>query len=175
MTPGMIETSLVSTRQQSQLSAAAVYQRNAVRMAADRMKADVIRDLQTVARRLFFSTIDLDSSDRQFLQDFIRPECRYPMAALCRLISISSHSVRPEDREAVPEVLRGWILRTVPAVYDVALVGDLETKAQGDHDVAWRAFERIRDRLTRERAIETGTAHFNGLRAQLDTLHAHRS
>jgi hypothetical protein len=128
--------------------------------------------VQHIARRLFFSARNLTSSDKQFLGDLARAERRYEMKALQRLIGIAERSDRPEDREALAELIRAECLRSTPAVRDVGVAFDLETRAQGEADVAQRAFERRRTRATKEAAIEKLTTHLYGLRASLDAVEA---
>lgn len=158
-----------------------MYQHSPVTLAGDRRNAGsgargeaFLATLQFIARRLLFSVLGLTDDERQFLHDVARSEHRYRMIALQRLMAIAARSVKPEDREALAEVVRAWCLAGVPAVTDIRLAGDLETRAQGEHDVAWRAFEVSPSLVTCERAIETGTAHEYGLRAQRDTLLAYR-
>jgi hypothetical protein len=152
-----------------------MYQRNVVRVAAPRRDAGsgrLLARLRTAARQLYFSAVGVDAADRQFLQDFARDEERYQLVALQRLVAIARCSVKPEDREAIAEIIRGELLDGVPAVQDVQFAGELEMKAQAEHDLAWRAFELSPCRAHRDRAIETGTLHLHGIRAQLDAAHA---
>jgi hypothetical protein len=134
------------------------------------MSATFAGDLAQLARRLRVSVLGLSDSDQHLLKDVA--EDRYPMKTLARLMAIAAHSVRPEDREALPELIRRECLVGVPSVLDARLVGRLETQAQGNHDLAWIDFEWSPSRITCERANETARAHFYGLRAQLDTLNA---
>lgn len=146
------------------------YHRVVASLAAPRTNSDdLIRDLQFVARRLYFSAA-VGPEDKQFLQDFARDEQRYQLRALQRLVYCASRSTKPEDREALAEYVRGHCLRAIAVPTDPRLLGDLETAAQGPHDMTWRDFERTPSRATRDRAIETGTAHLRGLRAELDLL-----
>lgn len=149
------------------------YQRVAPTLAAPRTPpGDLLSDLQFIARRLIF-TAAVSDADRQFLHDFARPEQRYPMKALQRLIHCARCSTRPEDREALAEMIRAHCIAgaTVP---DVRTALDVETAVQGPADVAAREFERQPSRTTRAVAIERHTAHQTALRAVLDSLHVHR-
>jgi hypothetical protein len=133
---------------------------------------DFAADLAQLARRLRLSVPALSPAEIHALKDVA--DNRYPMKMLCMMMRISSRSVRADDREALPELVRRECLVGVPSVLDARLVGRLETQAQGPHDVAWGDFEWSPSRTTCERAHETARVHFAGLRAQLDTLSAFR-
>jgi hypothetical protein len=141
-----------------------------------RTKAEIATDLKAslemIARRLLFSSVGASEEQRDLLHDVARG--RYPMKTLAEMIAIARSSVKPEDREALAEMIRGLLLDGVPAISDPRIAGDLEMRAQVEHDFAWRAFEFTQTRTTRDRALETGTLHQYGLRAQLDVLHAFR-
>lgn len=153
-----------------------MHQNNAVWLAPDRRNSSgFVDELQFIARRLLVSAIGLPEADRQFLWDVARGEGRYRMVALQRLAGISCRSVKPEDREALAELVRRECLCGVPSIYDVGLAFDLETKAQGEADVAQRQFERRPTLATRTAAIETLTGQYFATRASLDAVEAERS
>lgn len=137
--------------------------------SAPRVDDPFVAGLQTIARRLLFSTPRLASTDRQFLYDVARQEARFPMTGLRRLMAIAAHSTKPEDREALPELIRAECLVGVHAV-DVAIAFDEETAAQGIADVAQRAYERHPSPTTQARVVEAFTAHLTGLRRSLDAV-----
>lgn len=132
------------------------------------------RDLQLIARRLYVSAPTLPQSDRQFLKDVARDERRYGFISLQRLISCSRQSVKPEDREALPELIRGEILSGVPLEFNIAMAFDAETFAQGEADNAQRLYERRLCAASRDVAIEKLTVHHAALRASLDAVLANR-
>jgi hypothetical protein len=130
---------------------------------------DFQESLKAIARRLLFSAIGLGDGERDLLHDIIKG--RYPMKTLQRMASIAARSVRIEDREALPEMIRGECHAGLQAIHDRHVAGEIETSAQGPHDLAWRAFEIHPTRVTRERATETAVAHIAGLHAQMGVLH----
>jgi hypothetical protein len=152
------------------------YQKLGGAAVALRTNAEIANDLKAslemIARRLLFSSVGASDEQRDLLHDVARG--RYPMKTLAEMIAIARMSVKPEDREALAEMIRGLLLEGVPAISEPRIAGDLELRAQVEHDFAWRDFEFRQTRVTRDRAIETGTFHQFGLRAQLDVLHAFR-
>lgn len=130
--------------------------------------------LALVARRLLFSAVGLSDGDRQFLHDVTRSEARFPMRALQRLVAISRRSVQPDDREALPELIRREILGDESAM-TVAAAFDFETSAQGEADMAQRRYERNRQcPAARAAAIQFMTRHLIGLKHSIVAVHAGR-
>lgn len=153
-----------------------MYRNDAVCLAADRRRTErprpIADDVEYVARRLLFSVRALSASDKQFLGDLARSEHRYPMKALDRLTEIAARSDRPEDREVLAEMIRARCLRSTPAVQDVALAFDHETRATGPADVTQRAYERRPCRATKEAVTEALTTQLYATRAALDAVAA---
>lgn len=125
--------------------------------------------IRSVARRLLFST---PLEHHKFLSELAREEERVQMKQLQRLLGIAATSSRPEDREAVVDLVR-MHCDVQRELLGVEVAGDLETEAQGSADCAARAFERTRTRAAKERALETLRRHFAALRALIDSIEAH--
>lgn len=125
-----------------------MYQLRSPRLAPGRTEPESFDEgLGLLARRLRFSVADLDDGDRQLLADFGRGasrdgEVRYRMLTVRHLCAIAGRSTRPEDRDALPELLRAEILRHAGPQLCVGTAFDEETAAVGPADVAQRAFER---------------------------------
>ncbi len=126
---------------------------SAVATARTHTEVSFAEAIQSVARRLYFSCPKADTSDRQFLQDVMRGECRYPMKGLERLARVAQQSTRPEHREALAEVIREFST-PLPGTVSLATAFDDETRAQGIADLEQRRFERERSRARQEAAIE---------------------
>jgi hypothetical protein len=150
-----------------------MYPNNAAPVATRRTAAEssdaFTEGLSAIARKLLFSVPDLAPGDKQLLKDFARADARYPMKTLQRLITLSEHSTRPEDREALAELVRSRVIRgaqtpTVPDAFDV------ETVAQGLFNVEKRSFERHPDPVTKDRCVEAGTRELAAARAALDAV-----
>jgi hypothetical protein len=135
-----------------------------------------VEQLAQIARNLRVSTPGLTDEESHLLKDVA--DERYQMVALQKLMSVSSRSRKPEDREALAELIRQRCVVGAVAVENARLAGDLETQAQGEADTAWRAYEqslcpetgRARCRVTVERTREKMLAHYHGVRAVLDNL-----
>lgn len=110
--------------------------------------------LAFIARRLRLSVPDLDPHERQLLEDYGRGasvdgEVRYRMITLRALLAIASRSTRLEDREALPELMRGEILAADPhQVMAVPTAFDLEGSVTGPANEAQRHFELKPSRAT---------------------------
>lgn len=126
--------------------------------------------LQSLAQRLLSSVLGLTTADKQFLRDLARDEARYPMRTLRRLIGLAAMSVRPEDREALAELVRAEILAQTQSAFCLATAFDHETEANGAADVAQRAYERERTRSTWEWCLSTLTRQMAATRQAIDAV-----
>lgn len=127
--------------------------------------------IRAIARRLYFSTPTATTKEHEFLQEVAREECRVQMKQLQRLLGIAAQSTRPEDREALVDLVRHHC-DVQRECLDVIVASDLETAAQGAGDVDIRQFERQRTRATKERALASLRRHFAALRALIDSIEA---
>ena len=140
-----------------------MYQRPAASVAAARQNPEASRptfaeEIQSIARRLIFSTPRASTSDRQFLQDVARDECRYPLKALERLSRIAQQSTRVEHRDALASLI---IARTTPSdeSTDLIAVSHLETIAESEANIAVHTFEHARTKAGWMVAREKVRAH----------------
>lgn len=130
----------------------------------------LIPALQRLARALYFSAgPNISPRNREFLQDFARGEARYQLVALQRLIMCARASCKPEDREALAEIIRAELLADEPTKC-VATAFDYETTANGEANNAQRQFERTRCRSSWERARDALMQQYAATRASLDAL-----
>jgi hypothetical protein len=151
------------------------YQQNADGVAAPRLDPETdalrheafMRDVQSLARRLYLSCPNASTADKDFLQDVARG--RYAMKATERLIRIGQLSYRPEHRLAVAALAEQWAnadSQLPPSVYEAF---NEETMKQGEADLAQRAFEHFPTKTGRERVLEALTAQLvatrNAIRA----------
>lgn len=137
-----------------------MYQGRASRLAPARTNGEPSFDekLARITRRLRYSVTNLAADEQQLLDDYGRGasrsgEARYRLVTFRRLIAIARRSRRPEDREALPELIRDEIAEG-GAPLDVEVAFDRETPAPGAADVAQRAFEQDPNPITRERCLE---------------------
>lgn len=102
--------------------------------------------LATFARGLRLSVNDLTEQESELLTDYGRGasrdgEVRYRLRTFKALIGIARRSSRPEQREALAEIIRAELLADV-ASPSIATAFDAETPAPGQADVRQREFER---------------------------------
>lgn len=127
-----------------------------------------VKQLEHLARRLFFSAPRVTERNRDFLQEFAAG--RHQLVALQRLIMCARASNDPADREALAEIIRAECLKDLPRHGAVAAAFDEETVATGAADLDQRHFERTPCRSTYQRVRESLTRQLNATRASLDAI-----
>ena len=144
-----------------------MYQQRSPRVAPGRTEPEQFDEgLAFLARRLRFSVAKLSDHESDLLSDYGRGasvdgEVRYRLRTFRALCEIAGRSNRPEDREALPELVRAEILRHARVQVCLRSAIDEGTAAVGPALVAQRAFERnpckaawsaLRDALLRQHA-----------------------
>lgn len=127
-------------------------------------------ELRFIARRLLFSVPRLEVAERDLLYDLGRTEVRYPMKTLRALLAIASRSLRLEDQEAIPELMRAEILRQSAPSLCVRAAFDIEAPVTGPANEAQRAFELQPDRTTWERCRDALQRQLAATRHALDAV-----
>lgn len=128
------------------------------------------RDVAQLARGLRLSVLDLTDAERHLLKDVA--EQRYPMKTLVTVMSICSRSYRPEQREALAELVRRECLRNAEVPHDVAAAFDLETQATAEAELPQREYERRRCPASKRFVLDRLLRQLHFTRAAIDVVHA---
>lgn len=135
-------------------------------------------DLQLghIARRLRFSVPNLDGREMRLLDEYgrgasLHGEGRYRLITFRSLLAIARRSRKPEDRDALAELVRGEIHRgTAPTSIELAF--DAETGSTGPTDVEQRAYEHNPTPITWARCKAALEKQLAATRAALDAVNA---
>jgi hypothetical protein len=137
--------------------------------ASHRMEADFARDMATWARQLRLDVPDLTDEERHKLQD-VADEGRYEWVTLRQMMAIARRARRLEVRGRLELLVRRECSLKNAQPIDVAIALDAETQAEGDANVAARAFERSKCRVSWERFVEKTMVHAQTAQIVLDAL-----
>lgn len=126
--------------------------------------------ITAVARKVMFAAPRLRADDRQFLSDAARGEGRYPMTGVDRMLDCAAQAETAVAREALPEALRGEILRRAGVRLDVLTAFEAEEQSNGPANLAQWRFVRERSQAACDDAIEKLMEQQAQTRASIDAL-----
>lgn len=140
-------------------------------------------DLPTVmadaCRRVARSAVGLTPDERQLLRDFTRAargDVRYPLIALQRVLQIAAKCGASEDRHAVDEAVRGYVLAHTQA-RPVSLADTFLHEERSNHvaNVWQQRYLYERSDAARDGLIEGMAAQESASRVVLDAVHVERA
>lgn len=140
------------------------------RMHPDAISEALAAGIAYIARRVMVSALVLTDRERDTLSELSSHEGRNRFVAISRLISILQRSARADDREALPELVRGLIAQASVETTDWRAAWALETDAQAIVDPLQLRFDWNPCRATAVPLRDGLLGQLHGTRVNLDVV-----